>query len=104
MIYVVGEKVLITLASWFYGSDGTAYRAIFGTVKGLKNAIDALDLVPDRPPVFLEIGRITVTLSQIEATIKTDTCEFGKVTDYTVGDGKYLEYERKCLIYNADGE
>lgn len=38
----LNQKVLITTQSWFYGPDGVQYRAVWGTLKSVTSAKDAL--------------------------------------------------------------
>lgn len=100
----IGKKVLVTLDTWFTAPDGSDYKCVFGTVKDMQHALDALGIVPDHPKVYLTVGNITVEVQCIVSVIKTDTCVLTETQFQSWGNGTLVEFERKSLVYNADQE
>ena len=71
----IGKKYLITTNGWFYGPDGNDYRAVFGTVSGIKNDSETLGIKTDRGSAnwFVVIGNMIVAGCQVQYCIQTDT-------------------------------
>lgn len=100
----IGKTFLITVDNWFYGPDGKQYRGVFGTVKGVRTAEETLGIRPNGRSTnwYIEIGNIVVAGCQIHYVLRTDTCSFEPVKDWTTDGGTYKEFERPCVIYNGD--
>ena len=71
----VGDKILITTKEWFIAPDGHQYRAVFGTVKGVRSDEETLGIKTNRGSTnwYVEIGNMIVAGCQIHYAIKTDT-------------------------------
>ena len=100
----IGKTALVTVDQWFYGPDGRQYRAVFGTVIAVRTAEDALGVRPNGRSTnwYLEIGNMIIAGCQIHYVLRTDTCSFDSASDWSTEGGKYFEYTRPSVIYNAD--
>lgn len=100
----VGQKALVTVDNWFYGPDGKQYRAIFGTVKAVRTAEESLGIRPNGKSAnwYLEIGSVTIAGCQVHYALKTDICDFSPAADWSVHEGRPVEYVRPSAIFNAD--
>ena len=103
--FEIGKKALITTSAWFYAPDGKQYRAVFGTVKGIKSDQETLGIKTNNKSSnwYLEIGNTIIAGCQIHYAIATDSCNSGRAVDWSsdVQNG-CKEYERPCAIYFAD--
>ena len=105
-LHATGTKVLVTTDSWFYAPDGKSYRAVYGTVRGVKDSQASLGIRTNSRSTnwYLDVGNMTIAGCQIHYVIACPVPpEFGKVPDWnTKDDGGLNEYERPSAIYNAD--
>jgi hypothetical protein len=94
----IGDKVLVTCDNWFYAPDGQNYRAVFGTVKAVRTAEDALGVRPNGKSTnwYAEVGNMMIAGCQIHYVVKTSTCVLGDVPTWNDEKG------RPTHIYNAD--
>lgn len=100
-----GQKALVTVDNWFYAPDGQQYRAVFGTVKAVRTAEDSLGVKPNGRSTnwYLEIGNLTIAGCQVHYALRCDTCNNGRVKDWTASSEHGLvEYLRPNVIYHAD--
>lgn len=93
----VGSKVLVTCDNWFFAPDGNSYRAVWGTVKGLRQDSEVLGIKTNARSTnwYLEIGNMIVAGCQIHYAVECSYPSFGKTTD---DEGK----EQSTRIYNAN--
>lgn len=100
-----GDKALVTTDNWFYGPDGKAYRAVFGTVKCCRTAEDTLGVRPNGKSTnwYLDIGNVTLAGCQIHYAVRTDTCSKESAEDWTHSAEHGVQiYRRPSVIYFAD--
>ena len=101
----IGDQVLITCDGWFYAPDGEQYRAVFGTMKGVKDAESVLGISTNSRSTnwYVEIGNMIVAGCQVYYAIKTDSVSFQPPTTEIEFEGRNI---KDCLhrtrIYNAD--
>lgn len=101
----VGQKALVTMDQWFFAPDGRQYRAVFGTVRGIRTAEVTLGVKPNARSTnwYLEIGRMTVAGCQVHFAIQTDECSSGRARDWaTSAEHGLKEFDRPNVIYFAD--
>jgi hypothetical protein len=103
-LIIIGNMVLITTDNWFYAPDGRQYRAVFGTIRGVKDAEKILGIITNNRSTnwYIEIGNMTIAGCQIHYVIKTDKCNFDGVEEWERLEGETLIYKRPSSIYNAD--
>lgn len=102
-----GQKALVTTDNWFIAPDGDTYRAIFGTVKGIRKDEETLGIKTNKGSTnwYLEIGNMFVAGCQIHYAIKTDSYSTESATRHIEYEGKLnLITEERSHIYNADKE
>lgn len=102
-----GDKVIVTCDNWFYAPDGQSYRAVFGTVRAVRTAEDALGVRPNGKSTnwYAEVGNITIAGCQIHYVVRSDTCDMGDILAWTETEpGVIKRYLRPTHIYNADKE
>ena len=93
----IGSKVLLTVDNWFFAPDGQNYRAVWGTIKGIRQDSEVLGLKTNARSTnwYIEIGNMIVAGCQIHYAVECAAPSFGPcLTD----DGK----ENASRIYNAD--
>lgn len=102
----IGKKVLITCDNWFYAPDGQSYRGVFGTVRAVRTAEEALGVRPNGKSTnwYVEIGNMTIAGCQIHYAVRTDACALGTTRGWTEEHGEVKHYDRPTHIYNADKE
>lgn len=102
----IGHNVLVTTANWFYAPDGRSYRAVWGTLKGIKTAEDNLGVRPRGPSTnwYLEIGDTTIAGCQAMYCVRTDVVNFGDAQEMVEHEGRYAISQRPSAIYNANKE
>jgi hypothetical protein len=93
----IGSKVLLTVDNWFFGPDGQSYRAVWGTVKAIRQDSDVLGLKTNARSTnwYIEIGNMIVAGCQIHYALECAPPNMQPVAD---DDGK----DRPTRIYNAD--
>ena len=69
-----GKKYLITTDNWFFAPDGESYKAVFGTVHGIKNDNETLGIKTNRGSTnwFVMIGNMIIAGCQIHYCIQTE--------------------------------
>ena len=101
-----GDKALVTTDNWFYGPDGKSYRAVFGTIKGVRTAEESLRVRTNARSTnwYLEIGCVTLGGCQIHYIVRCEKANFGRAQEWTKNDqtGVVMEYERPSAIFDAD--
>jgi hypothetical protein len=99
----IGKNVLVTTADWFYAPNGKSYRAVWGTLKGVKTAEDTLGIRPNGKSTnwYMQIGNMTIAGCQINYVVQTDAVHFGEVEDYQGHEGQYHKGVRPGAIYHA---
>jgi hypothetical protein len=105
MNIAIGEKALITTDNWFFAPDGKSYRAVFGTVKGVKSAEETLGIKTNSKSTnwYVEIGNMTLAGCQIHYAIRADKCHDGNVLNWTSPpEGGVKEFEQPSSIYFTD--
>lgn len=102
----VGDKALVTCEQWFIAPNGRLYRCVFGTVKAVLTAEDALGVRPNGRSSnwYLEIGCITIAGCQIHYAVRTDAAILDRVNDWHFSAEKQtlVEYDRPSMIFDAD--
>lgn len=93
----IGSQVLITCDNWFYAPDGQSYRAVWGTVKGIRQDSDVLGIKTNARSTnwYLEIGNMILAGCQIHYALECGKPHLGS----TIGDEDKIV---PCRIYNAD--
>lgn len=102
----VGDKVLVTCDNWFYAPNGQNYRAVFGTVRAVRTAEDALGVRPNGKSTnwYVEVGNMTIAGCQVHYVVKTNRCDLGDVRAWTEDKGVVVRFDRPSHIYDADEE
>lgn len=74
MMLELGQKYLITTTNWFYGPDGSQYKAVHGTFKGTSNAEQTLGISTNRNSTnwYAQIGAMIIAGCQIHYIIQTN--------------------------------
>lgn len=100
----IGDKVLVTCDNWFYAPDGQSYRAVYGTVRAIRTAEDALGVRPNGKSTnwYAEVGNMTIAGCQIHYVVKSFHCALGDATAWTEEKGEVKRYIRPTHIYDAD--
>ena len=102
----VGDTALITSDGWFVAPDGSHYRSVFGTVKGVYDSESVLGVRTNAKSTnwYVGIGDMLLAGCQIHYAIKCkrERVNFGKATDNYVHEGKEVEQLVKSRIYDAD--
>lgn len=70
----LNQKVLITTQSWFFAPDGIQYRAVWGTLKGIHAAKDALGFQVNHSHAnfYIHIGNTVIAGCQALYCIRCD--------------------------------
>lgn len=100
-----GQKALITTSQWFYGPDGSEYRAVFGTVKTIRCDKEALGITTNRNSTnwYVEIGNMTIAGCQVHYAVRCDSCNTGWAAGWNADASNGLkEYQRPSVIFDAD--
>lgn len=102
----VGKKALITTHNWFTAPDGRQYKAAFGTVNAVMDAVETLGLKTNAHSTnwYVECGNLLIAGCQIYYAIRTDHCHLGKAETHTVHEGKLSVFDQPSYIYDADRE
>lgn len=106
-MYKIGEKFLITTDNWFYAPDGNNYKAVWGTIKGIKSDKESLGISTNRGSTnwYLEIGNMNVAGCQIHFAIKCDSFSTNPPSYSIDWEGKSNSARSEhTRIYNADIE
>jgi hypothetical protein len=100
----IGATVLVTCSNWFYAPNGQTYRAVFGTLNGIRTAKETLGIEPQRPSTnwYLDIGCMVIAGCQVHYVIRTATCNLNGADSWSEHEGKVVEAYRPSAIYNAD--
>ena len=100
-----GDQYLITSDGWFYAPDGRKYRAVFGTVHGIRESQSTLGVKTNAKSTnwYVVIGNMILAGCQIHYAVKTENVDFGKINDSYYSENGLKEFERESEIYNADG-
>lgn len=100
----IGDKVIITTDAWFYAPDGRQYRAVFGTIKNVKDAEKVLGITPNVRSTnwYVEIGNMIIAGCQIHYVLKTDKCNLDHSINWEYIEGMVHTYEAPSNIYDAD--
>jgi hypothetical protein len=100
----VGMKVLATTSNWFYAPDGRAYRGVFGTLKAIVEAKEAVGFIPNRTHAnwFYEIGDVFIMGCQVMYLVRTDTQPPERYKNWDAPQGELKEYEHQSPIYITD--
>jgi hypothetical protein len=101
----IGCKVLITVDNWFFAPDGRQYRAVFGTLKAIRTALDSLGFNPGPRSAtwYVEVGRVTIAGCQVHYAVRTDECNLLQAMDYTTSaEHGFKQFERQSHIFAAD--
>ena len=103
-MYEIGKKYLINTDNWFYAPNGKHYKAVYGTIKGLKNSEESLGIVVNSRSKdwYLEIGNMIIAGCQIHYAIQSNYINLSDVPDYNTVEGLIKHFERPSHIYNAD--
>lgn len=104
MNIILGRKALVTTDSWFYAPNGQTYRAVFGTVKGIRKDDEALGIKTNKGSTnwYLEIGNMFIAGCQIHYAIKTEKFSTDSYRLNVEHEGKVNEVPTMSSIYNAD--
>jgi hypothetical protein len=70
----VGKKVLVTTDNWFFAPNGRQFRACFGTLHGVSNALDTLGIKVNARSHdwYATVGNMVIAGCQIHYVIQTD--------------------------------
>jgi hypothetical protein len=93
-----GQKAVVTTDGWFFAPDGQMYRAVFGTVKGIRNDEETLGIKTNKGSTnwYLEIGNMLVAGCQIHYAVKTDSFN---PRPYK----RNIEYNGRLVVADEDG-
>lgn len=103
--YQVGKKYLVTTDAWFYAPDGRQYRSVYGTLKGIFSDTETLGIKTNARSTnwYLVLGSLRIAGCQIHYAFQSDHVKTaGMISDYSVVDGKRVDYEIPVNIYHAD--
>lgn len=102
MKLTIGSTALITCDNWFYAPNGRIYRGVFGTVKSISNAEQALGIKVNSRSAdwFVEIGNMIIAGCQIHYAIRTNDANMSRILELKDN----VSSERPSEIYNADEE
>lgn len=100
-------KYLITTDAWFLAPDGKTYRAVWGEVEILEDAVLGLKTNKNSTNWFAKVGNennhVIIAGCQIHYAIRCeDKPHNKKIKDYTTSDAGCIEYERPTQIWIAD--
>jgi len=101
----VGDKALVTTNDWFVAPDGKSYKAVFGTVRGVRTAEETLGIKPNGKSTnwYLEIGNMTIAGYQVHYAVRTEKFSDNRSDEWTASAADGLrEYQAPCRVYNAD--
>ena len=107
MMLTMDEKYLVITDAWFYAPNGERYRAVFGTVKGIRSDKESLGIATNRNSTnwYLAIGNMMIAGCQIHYCIKTDNVSSRPPTRDMEHEGKLFSVrEAISHIYMADEE
>jgi hypothetical protein len=102
----LGNKYLISTDDWFYGPDGQQYKAVFGTVTGVRSDEEALGIKTNRHATnwYIEIGNMIIVGCQVHYVTRTDRCEKRRTVLEVENNGKVELCDATQRIYFADEE
>lgn len=100
-------KYLITTDAWFVAPDGKSYRAVWGEVKIVSDAILGIKTNFKSSNWFAKVGsdsnHVIIAGCQIHYACKTEQKpNTDSINDYSTEGGGYLKYERPTVIYIAE--
>jgi len=100
-------KYLITTDAWFYAPDGRHYRAVWGNVEIVSDAILGIKTNVRSSNWFAKIGsnenHIIVAGCQIHYACRCENKPNSDlVNDYSIEVGEVKRYERPSSIYIAE--
>ena len=100
----IGDTILVTCNDWFYAPDGSSYKAVFGTLKGIHTSEETLGIKTNARSTnwYAEVGDTTIAGCQIHYVVKTDKCNFGPAPAWDTANGNIVTFERPSSIYNAN--
>ena len=102
----IGKKVLITTDQWFFAPNGQQYKAVHGTVKAVKDAVETLGVKTNAKSTnwYVEIGNMTIAGCQIFYATEVEECNFDRAVNEDMDAKDYQEKMLRSKIYNADVE
>ena len=100
-------KYLITTDAWFYGPDGKQYKAVWGEVIIVSDAILGIKTNVRSSNWFAKVGtennHVIVAGCQIHYAIKSETKPNVELADdYQIEQGELKNYKRPTNIYIAE--
>ena len=101
----IGAQVLVTTDNWFFAADGKSYRAIWGTVRAIRDDKETLGIKTNARSTnwYAEIGDTLVAGCQIHYAVRCGQPPPEKVADYkTMDSGLVVEFQKPSDIWNAD--
>lgn len=105
MDLIEGTKMLVTTDHWFFAPDGNNYRAVFGTVKGIRKDDETLGIKTNKGSTnwYLEIGNMFIAGCQIHYAVKADSYDPRPYKRTLEHNGRLVVApEDVSHIYNAD--
>lgn len=103
--YFIGDKYLITTDQWFFAPDGSQYKAVYGTIKGVHEDKQVLDIKTNARSTnwYVEIGNMTVAGCQIHYAVRTNNCACDAMQACEIEyEGKVNMVNKMSRIFNAD--
>lgn len=101
----LGKKYLITTDGWFFGPDGESYKAVFGTVTGVRSDKESLGIKTNRHSTdwYVIVGNMMIAGCQVHYCIQTDEVSFMPGKREMEHDGSLATARNShTRIYNAD--
>jgi hypothetical protein len=100
-------KYLISTDAWFHGPDGKQYKAVWGEVQIVSDAILGIKTNVRSSNWFAKVGteenHVIVAGCQIHYAVKTEQKPNTDLTsDYTIDSGECKNYQRPTSIYIAE--
>jgi hypothetical protein len=101
---LINKKVLITTSNWFTAPDGVNYKAVWGTLKSINEAGKTLGFIPNRAHAnwYIEIGCMFIMGCQALYVVQADEVLTGDTKSWSLIEGKFSEYDKPTVIFNAD--
>lgn len=106
MNYEIGEKYLITTDEWFFAPDGSQYKAVWGTFKGVSKDEETLGIKTNRGSTnwYIEIGEMTIAGCQVFYVIKSDNVNLKDTVHEQEHELELRTNNTRSKIYYADKE
>jgi hypothetical protein len=96
-------KYLITTDAWFYGPDGKQYKALWGEVEIISDAILGIKTNVRSSNWFAKVSgkknHVIIAGCQIHYAVKTDNEPETTFSDTTITDGVRKTEERQYAVY-----